>query len=525
MSGLAANPACVTDPSRPITPLPAVLWSAAFVLAVTQRPVGSGNQSTKFVHALASLGEGELHRDWMASTTSAFPAFNALVRLTYGLLTPTMFVVYAVAAFAVLLWSLVAIARGVHESDAPEWALPAAITIACSAVVGWVTSSLAGVDATRILMGGVAQQSLLTHAFEPGSFGVLIVASIAIFLRGRAVGACALLAAAAALHPAHLQIGALIALGYAVVLVRDGRGRTAAWLVPLTLATFVPYAHYLKSSFAPTDTATWEAAQRIVREGRIPHHAQPSVWLDWTVAVQMALLVAAVALARRTALGWIIGVPAALAVALTVAGALGVDPVAAAQPWRVSIVLVPVATVSLLAHLSARIAALPTRGRTALSWTIWLALAASVAGGAVLQVRLFGPRAPEHECREVWKFARETRTPRSVYVTPPEWQRFRIETLTPVVVNWKTHPQRDVEVLEWDRRLQLVQDMYAARGAGRVALIEQLREELAITHIVFSTGEAPAESPKLGIAHRDAAYTVFVLAGTPAPTDRDDSRR
>ena len=88
-------------------------------------------------------------------------------------------------------------------------------------------------------------------------------------------------------------------------------------------------------------------------------------------------------------------------------------------------------------------------------------------------------------------------------------QRSRLYTGAPIYVDFKCPPYKDVEVLEWRRRIYWCQDAYAGKFAA--ALQTELAKE-GITHVVVQTGKAitfTALGPPIYI---DEAYSVYQVA-------------
>jgi len=56
---------------------------------------------------------------------------------------------------------------------------------------------------------------------------------------------------------------------------------------------------------------------------------------------------------------------------------------------------------------------------------------------------------------EVINWATRTDSPKGVYLVPLDFEQFRIKSGRPIFVDWKTHPFKDVEVIEWKRRIEV----------------------------------------------------------------------
>jgi hypothetical protein len=324
--------------------------------------------------------------------------------------------------------------------------------------------------------------------------------------------------------------------GYLVALLREPRVGAAASVGAVSLLVVLPTLTYAGVTFAPDDRAAFAEAQRILAEVRIPHHADVRRWLDPIAGLQVAWVVLAIALVRGTVLAPLLAIPAVVSAALTlVQVATGSHALALLFPWRVSAVLVPVATAVVFARLAA--AAAGGLGR----WPV----AVYLVGLVVLYVTLGGReiafdqgyRMNETEL-PVLEFVRGHKQPGDVYLipvavpklgggargtpsttfTPPprsrpgatlipvDMQRFRLFTGAPLYVDFKSIPYKDTEVLEWYRRVQLAQGWYEAKDWGRVRP-ELVRE--GVTHVVTTADRDPGGGQALERVYEDETYRVY----------------
>src|SRR5262249_28632683 len=143
-------------------------------------------------------------------------------------------------------------------------------------------------------------------------------------------------------------------LGFLVALIWERRFRRALSMAALTLILVLPVTIHLLLTFRPTSAATFAEAQNILVNVRIPHHSRPELWLDWVACVQIAWVMLGIILSWRTRLFAVLAVPFLLSVLLTlVQVATHSDALALLFPWRISAVLVPVATTVVLSRLVA----------------------------------------------------------------------------------------------------------------------------------------------------------------------------
>lgn len=514
-----------------------LLGTALFTAAYCQAPLYYSNQNQYFVHGLANAGLGTLHEDWLANTADPTPAFSTLVMVTARHLPEWMFHVYHAlllgayaAAMLGLFWHLAG-----RQVAARRWPVFCLFLVAAhSAVARWGSYQLFNFDYPWFLQAGVAGQYVLGGMLQPSLFGVLLVVAVWEFARGRPIVAAVYTAAAASFHSTYLLPGALLMLGFLAALLAEKRVKTALATAAVALALVLPGVVYVLLRFGPTSAESFAEAQGIIVNLRIPHHSRVDRWLDWVAGVQIAWVVVALACVWRTRLFLALGVPFALSAALTaLQAATGSTTLAVLFPWRVSSVLVPIATTVILTRLSS-VPLTVFDGRLARG-IAFTCLAAFVCCGAMISAKHYGYHMDDAD-NEVMAFVRETRSPGDVYllpvrlpdstkrgslssdfkplpkkkldtqVIPVELQRFRLHAGAPIFVDFKSIPYKDVEVIEWRDRLRLAKALYAELAEGRLSP-ERLRQ-LGITHVIRPIVPGVA-APGLEKVHEDAAYQVY----------------
>lgn len=515
--------------TRPPVSPEALLLAVAFAVAHTQSPLYYSNQNQYLLHGAALGGHGHLAGDWLAATADPTPLFSALVAGAYR---THPFALHA-AHFALLMGYFLA-ARGVAravpgfpDTRAARVAFAALFTAAHAALLRWASVRLTGTDYPWYLQAGVAAQYLLGPGVQPSAFGVLLLGACAALARGRAALACGLAAGACWFHATYLLPAALFVAGALVALVRAGAPRRAAACGALALALAVPVVWYAAAHFGPFDPNAAEA-QRVLVTVRIPHHCVAARWFDAVAGAQLVWAGVALVLLRGTALGRALAVAAAGGAALTalVAGREAEVPgFALAFPWRVSVLLVPVATAVVCAKA---LAWKPPGARAATA--AGAVLGALAAGGAGVTALGLGYRTADEE-EPLYEWVRAHAGPGDVFLIPAAFpkvsagrgavsntfapppranpdtnqipvdlQRFRLKTGARVYVDFKSVPYAAAEVLEWQRRMRFAA---AAFGGGWSA--EALRRE-GVTHVVVPRGAAPPPGAEV---YRGPAHAVY----------------
>jgi hypothetical protein len=492
----------------------AVALCILFAAAYGAGAVLTENQNSYLLHAAARANWGDLARDWTARCADPFPVFTALA--APALRAPILVALGGafLAAVAVYAWALVGIVRATFEWRAGDPALAATTAVVALFHSRWLASTSMrtfGVDARALLVDGVASQYLLGRVLQPSVAGVLLVVSIYAFLRGRPFRAVLWSSAAATLHATYLLSAALLTAAYAGLLARRGQRARAIAVAATSLALVAPAALYAATTFGPTDAAAFRRAAEILADERIAPHARVAVWFGPAAVLKTAICAAALWVVRRRPIFPLLWPAFAVGVAGSLLLAAFPNPVLALQfPWRVSVWLVPISTALLVGagveSVHARAGLVVDRWRMPATVVASLLVAFGIAG-TVREARAVDRRrdAP------LRAYVASTATNGDVYLIPPELEDFRLRTRSAIVVDAKTHPYKDVEVLEWRDRLQRAQAFYAdADRASRCARLDEIIERYAVTRVVMPI-EQPVACHGLARVYADQAYAVFAI--------------
>jgi hypothetical protein len=523
-----------------------VVGAAVVSAAYCQAPLYYSNQNQYFLHGLANAGCGFLREDWLANTHDSTPLFSALVECTARYLHPWLFHVYhalLLGVYAVALLGVFAALVG-KQAAGRRWPLFLALFVAVhSALLRWCSYRCLGNDYPWFLQAGLAGQYILGPMFQPSMFGVLLVGAISLFVRGQAIPAAVCMALAAIMHSTYLLPAALLMLGMLMALFVERRAVLALGVGALTFVLVLPVVAFVVFTFGPTSPSIFDEAQRILVNVRIPHHTRPDLWLDPIAVLQILWIVLALALARPARLRYLLAVPFLLALLLTLAQvATGSNTLALLFPWRVSSVLVPVATTIILSRF---VDALPSSvDGTAVRTVAAVTVALCVAGGLWITVAGLGFHTSDEEELRLMDFARSARAPGQVYflpvhipplaattrgslsgdfkplrekkqdnrLIPVDLQRFRLYTGVPIFVDFKSIPYKDTEVLEWYARLRESEAWQERiqQGDNVSDALAELRRR-GITHLVLPAGSSLA-SEDVEKVHEDKIYQVYRLS-------------
>jgi hypothetical protein len=502
-----------------------LFWSLAFGIAYTQSPLYTSNQNTKFIHGLAKAGLGFLKEDWLATTIDPIPVFSFLVYITYTHLHEYMFYGYNFLIFGVYLYSLAGIVSRIYKID-DERSKYLTLLTALIALHSYAFDSLSvrafGIEVGQFLHYGVAEQHLIGRIFQPSIFGVLILLSIHLFLCGRSFLAAFLLGLSAVIHPAYVLNSALITFSYMIVLFREEKSAQKAFIVGLfNFVLILPVLIYFYIQFSPTSPEIWNKASEVLVKFRSPHHMDAAVWLGGAVYAKVALLITAIYLIRKTRLLPIMLLPFLTAILLTAAQIVSENTsLAASTPWRISVFLIPLSASIVIAkfvsYLFERFPEQIARKQQLITVLSFAAVGLLVLYGATAQVKRH-VKYYRDDSRAMMDFVKEAKSSGDTYLIPVELEDFRLYTGAPTFVTFKSGPFKDLEYLEWYKRLIGASDFYDATDNVACEMLEKLLVEYDLTHVVAKNGQPNGRCGKLRELYRDKQYVVYKIEKEGSP--------
>jgi hypothetical protein len=258
-------------------------------------------------------------------------------------------------------------------------------------------------------------------------------------------------------------------------------------------------------------------------------------WFDPLAQLQIAWIVIGIALVRRSPLAVVLFVALVGSAILTAIAALtGWHLLALLFPWRVSAVLVPVATAIVFGKLSI----LLERRAAKLSLVFAIpVIFASLGFGVWHLYDTIGYNMNNASEQGLYDYLNRTRTRGNIYLiptripalsdrrgnisttfTPPprptnrslipvDLQRFRLAGGVPIYVDFKAIPYADFEALEWHRRVVQSQEWYKSAKWGEV--VPELRAA-GITHVVVPA-DKPIDDPHFDREYDDANFRLYRL--------------
>ena len=529
------------NPTKPIIWI--LIWlviAVLFALTYTQSPLYEGNQNTKFLHGLADAGLGYLDQDWLANTVDPLPVFTYLVTQT-ARVSERLFYAYYALLFGVYVFSLYSISSHLYKMD--KSLVKSALFLLGTFVLHSrylirFTQRSFGFD-YEFLHSGVAGQYLLGLEFQNSVFGVFLLLSIFLFLKRHYLWSILAMVVATTFHSAYLFSAALLTISYSLLIFWENLHKHPSTpkftlkkllqaavkpilLGMLMLALVLPVIWYNQTTLAASSPETWQRALDILINERIPHHSLSAVWLGPTVYIQVVLIIVGLILSIKSRLFTIMLTLFAGGLLFTI---IQIQPnnysLAALAPWRVSVLLVPLSVHLIIAAAISWIVdrlGILDSSRSAL-WIVSAAVLGMiilVIGGVRMQ-RNYGTSSRMRQANAMMDYVKSTLVPGDLYLIPPlenDLNDFRLYTGAPIVINWKSHPYKDIELLEWNERVQSAQRYYVLHQQADSLACEMLYEitqEYQITHAVFKNRSIQPVCDFMSEVYSQKSYSIYSL--------------
>lgn len=548
-------------------------FAILFSLIYAQSPLYTSNQNQYFLHGYAQAGVGHLSDDWLANTLDPTPLFSLFVQWVYQLTKwePVFYLIYAVlmGIYAYSLIGIIELTIPITSSQT-RWkntrflVFLALFLMIHSAALRFALSRGLGDNWSFLFEDGVADQRMLGLVLQPSSFGVFLLLSIYLFLKGHPYWAMLSHVFAASMHPTYLLSAGVLTITYSLLLIGEiwkanrasihsGQvgetisNRPAHWprkiiktiptLFPavVALVSILPILIYVYSNFGNTPPQSTAQAQEILVHYRIPHHALVNWWFDATAIIKILIILCAIILVRKKRMLWILALPFSLAFLLTLTQVItNSNFLALLFPWRMSVFLLPISTTILIAWLVNKVGlylenityqrrpnlapkyapqhqSLNPPQSAGLIETILRAgsiclVALLVLIGIIRMTLDFQQKANIPE-RPLFDYIAQHHNPGEVYLTPIKMQDFRLATQSAQFIDFKAIPYQDEDVLEWYRRVQLANAFYKKQDCMP---LNQLTSE-GISHVILPMDEFGKACPGFKLVYEDTVYGLYEI--------------
>lgn len=431
--------------------MPVGLAAVIASISPLARPFYS-NQNQYFAHVIGP-DSPRLQKDWFINTIDPYPIFTRLAKLIWDAFGFNGIMAAAWMATFIAVYAIFLIAK-VHR---PEFSN---VQLALVTSLIGLTMPLCGYRWSAFT--GVADQYLINenNILQPSSFGVLLLLAVPFWYKivlGQATNmrltigiALTLTTVACAVHYTYLIVTMIAAFG---VLIATWPRKSWKLTANISLSVFVvgivtalsnPQMFKLLGS-----TAGQALAQQRFAFERIPHHTLITNWAKTDLLLAAILLFSAFLLRSKRDLElmrWILVTSSIALVSAIVVLVTKSTQLALLFPWRVTVIVVPVAAVVVFCWFIPKLKANLSTYFLALSLCVTVAMAVMIGIGS-------GP----HGAKRIEAVALvQNAQPEGIGLIPLLEQEVRLNANSAVYVDWKSPPYVGADLVEWWRRIDTV---------------------------------------------------------------------
>jgi hypothetical protein len=451
------------------------------------KPLFYANQNTYFIHGLASIDFGNLGNDWLAKTKDPFPVFSYLVKVLYPIGGKISFVVMYYLVLVVYFWTLFGIIINILNltSFYSKLFVYLIIIFLYSNELTLLATKYLNFYLTSFFTDGVAGQYLIGKSFEPSIFGVFIFISLYFFIKRKIRLSIIFLIITVYFHASYLLSVLIFFTSYCVYLILH-KYKNLYKIIFIFIFLMVPVIIFYMSFYLPLES-TGVDAKKILYNYRIPHHANIVYWLNIESTLKYLLLVLSIFFIKNRKFKIILIIPVVLLIILSIIQLITNSiELGLLFPWRISVILMPLLSIILMYNLTFGLLENYLSANTK-SYLIFpmisLIFLFSILG--IKNYKIYANTHTSYITDKVFNFVRQNRQIYDQYVVPLQMENFRLETGVPVFIDFKSHPYKSEELVEWYSRVILADKIVNCDSTLNTCVISTLIKKYNVTHLLL----------------------------------------
>ncbi|MCF8461068.1 MAG: hypothetical protein K9G46_10105 [Flavobacteriales bacterium] len=331
-----------------------LMMGVLLTLVYPMQELFSGNQNIYFLWGMADLLPNAFAADPLLLSPNPYPLFSWLISIFPVQFLGSWATILYVFLNAIYTFSLFGIADRITPLYNNRTQLFSFLTfflfLHSSPIWGTYFQLLFDIDLRWMWDSGIAEQGVLRGYLQPSMFGVFLLLSLYQAMKKNYALAILCIAPAAAMHASYLFIGGILTI---LILLKANFGKKNLLASGILLLLVLPYSYHIFSHFMHIEEGLKTAINDAVLAGFDTNlHINPSNWLNPKFYLQIPIMILGIAILWNTQLRFFILGITTIGLILT-ALAYGMDntTLISLNPWRVSILIMPIATAAILSKI------------------------------------------------------------------------------------------------------------------------------------------------------------------------------
>ncbi len=437
-------------------------------------PLFTSNQNIYLLKGIAETENSSLVYDWMANQTDPFPLFTWLTSASFKI-SPVLLYIYHIVLSIILIFSLYLSSQKILNTTYNS----------VSTVFFFLLLFLAS-NFFEVL-NGVAGQYILGSYFQPSTFGVFLILSITLFCFEKYYLAIIFLLIPSYFHPTYIIQAAFLTLTYQVVIFKKNEIILALLIGIFALIAIMPLVYFLYITFESLPLDTLKISKEILAYERMSHHTLYSSWIfrNHTLLGFVLLSSAIIIFRDNKNLLYLLIIPFTLSSIFVIYANLAENTTMLLLfGQRVSVWLMPLAACLMLARLVYSI-----EWHKLFNLSQQLLLFLGIFSSLVFAYFGINKTIKFHNVKstnQLHSFLSSLEYANGILLVPLNRENIRLNAKVPIFIDWKSHPYRANEVIEWRERISLVSSFYDPHSTDkqRIQTFNQIDSRQSISFII-----------------------------------------
>jgi hypothetical protein len=331
-----------------------LLMGILLTMVYPMQELFSGNQNIYFLWGMSDTLPNAFAADPLLNSPDPYPLFSWLISIFPAQFLAIWTTIIYVILSSIYSFSLFGIAErlaDIYNSKSCLFSFIALFLFIHSAPIwGTYFKLISAMDLRWMWDSGIAEQGVLRGYLQSSVFGVFLLLSMYFASRRNFSAAIFSLAPAAMMHANYLFLGGILTL---VFLTQSKFEKKSLLASALLLLTVLPYSTYLFNHFINLDDVTKAAIDQAVMAGFSENiHVNPANWHSPKLYLQEVILIIGLAIVwntkfRNSFLGLL-----SISIGLSALAYLTNNTtLISLNPWRFSIILIPISSALLLGKI------------------------------------------------------------------------------------------------------------------------------------------------------------------------------
>ena len=448
--------------------------SVIFALTTQQFLLFKGNIAV-LIHALEIFNDNKLQNDWIANQTDHIPLFTYFnyILIKFFSVKILYFIHFTLLSFCALFLFL--ICRYIYPK-----------LFKLNSIIIWFAIFIF-IFHENSFFSGLAGQSVIDAGYQPASYGVLFFLGIYFFLNDKNFLSVFFICLAASFHPTYIMHSGFLILGFLTYSFLLKRYSELFKILLYFLILILPITIFVFLNFLNLDKDITNLGQEILMK-RIPHHADILYWFSYKDIISLfTFLIALILIKNKKKLFIPLGIFGLCSIILSsIQYFLQINSLALTFPWRSSVFLMPVSSMVIISHLIDKIKdTFLNKKKTIYSIFFIMSIFFGVKSHILenLNSNFKEKILLSNKIKEYYHNI-------DSILVPTDTMSIRLNTGLPIFINYKHHPFRHDEIIDWNIRLNLANDFYNAENFSiQKQVLDKILKLENVSHVIFKKSQ------------------------------------